>query len=143
LLACVPSLGSAGVMLNRPYGEAVVAPRPALAEALFLRTLKVSAPVNLLEASDPGVSPYVAPNFHSVSELDKPHGLAALLRDGNISMVLEDDRLRLNDRFRNDPEWAAFRSQPESFGFAAMPVPDAHAIVYIKQGLIGGAVLPT
>jgi hypothetical protein len=143
LLALVPSLGSVGVLLNRPHGEVAVSPRPALAEALFLRRLKLSAPINLLEASDPGISPYVAPNFRSVSTMEKPNGLAAFLRDGNISIVLEDDRLRLYDRFSRDPEWAEFRSNPRLFGFEARPVPDAHAIVYVKQGVMSGVVPPT
>ena len=63
---------------------------------------------------------------------------------GNLANGKAVDREpALSDRFRNDPEWASFRSRPEAFGFAAMAVPDTNAILYIKQGLIGGAVSST
>ena len=76
----------------------------------------------MLESTDPGLSPYVAPNFRSVSDLTKEHGLAAFLRDQHISIVVEDDRLRQIGRFAQDSEWAQFRKAPQEFGFAATPL---------------------
>jgi hypothetical protein len=136
LLALVPSLGSVGVLINRPFGEEWAAPRTALAEALLLRDLKASGPVNVFESSDPGISPYVAPNFRSLSEMTKEHGLEEFLRAGHISVVIEDDKLRAFARCSDDPEWAKFRASPQQFGFAAKPVPGTDAVIYVKRELL-------
>jgi hypothetical protein len=136
LLAVVPSLGSVGVVLNEPYGEKTVGPRPALVEALFLRGLHLSQPVRVFEASDPGISPYVAPNFRSVSEMDKERGLQDFLSARQISIVLEDDRLRAYARYSADAEWARFRAAPQAFGFTAKPIPGADAVAYVRAELL-------
>ncbi len=139
LFALVPSLGSAGARVDLPIGDVSASPRPALAEARFLRGLKTHGAVTVLELTDPGVSPYVGPNFRSTSNLDKPNGLVKFLNANAVSVVIDDDRLREFNRFTQDPEWAAFRRTPGAFGFEAHVLPQADAIIYLKKGLLGPA----
>jgi hypothetical protein len=139
LLAMVPSLGSVGARLDDRLGEVAAAPLETVAEARFLQSLHPSSVVNVFESTDPGVSPYAGPNFRSISEMSKPSGLAAFLKDHDFSVVIEDGRLRDFARYSDDPEWAAFRKAPEDFGFAAERLPGTDAVVYVKKSLLAEA----
>jgi hypothetical protein len=139
LLAIVPSLGSVGARIDAQVGQVAAAPLEYVAEARFLQRLAQSAPINVFESTEPGISPYAGPNFRSSSDMDKPHGLSAFLADRDFSVIIEDGRLRDFARYSDDPEWAAFRRAPQEFGFAAQALPGTAAIVYVKQTLLAAA----
>jgi hypothetical protein len=136
----VPSIGSVGARLDYKPGEVAASPLTTLAEAHYLQTLRPRSVVHIFESTDPGVSPYAGPMFRSTSEMAKPRGLAAFLADNDISVVIDDERMRDFTRFSDDPEWAGFRREPQGFGFVAEPVSGTDAVIYVKQSLLATAV---
>jgi hypothetical protein len=139
LLAMTPSIGSVGARIDERPGSVVAAPLTTLAEARYLQTLHPQSIVHIFESTDPGVSPYAGPMYRSTSEMAKPRGVAAFLADNDISVVIDDERLRDFQRFGDDPEWAQFRRAPQDFGFAAEKLPGTGAVVYVKQSLLATA----
>jgi hypothetical protein len=139
LLAMVPSVGSVGARLDYKPGDVAATPLTFLAEARFLQSLHPQSTTTVFESTDPGISPYAGAMFRSTSEMNKPRGLAAFLADYDISVVIDDQRLRDFARFSNDPEWGDFRKSPAAFGFVAKELPRDDAIIYVKAALLDAA----
>jgi len=137
LLAMTPSLGSVGARVDHRIGEIAVAPLTALAEARFLQSLDRGRRITVFESTDPGVSPYAGDNFRSTSPGPKPPSdVGAFLRDNDIGVVIEDERLRKIGRYSRDTEWTRFRAAPGEYGFAAHTLPGTDAILYVRTDLL-------
>ena len=138
LLAMTPSLGSVGARVDYRVGEINAAPLTyPLAEARFLQSLDRGRRITVFEWTDPGVSPYAGDNFRSTSPGAKPPSdVDAFLRDNDIGVVIEDERLRKIGRYSQGTEWARFRAAPGEYGFAAHALPGTDAILYVRGDLL-------
>ena len=85
----------------------------------------------------PRVSPYAGDNFRSTSPGPRPPSdVGAFLRDNNIGVVIEDERLRKIGRYSRDTEWNRFRAAPGEYGFAVHTLPGTDAILYVRTHLL-------
>jgi len=135
LLIIVPSVGSSGGRLDATVGELSLVPRPELETAYFLRGLKLRSSVRVCGSETPGPGTYAGENFQSVSALDKHQGFGEFVASHDISIIVEDGRIRQDPAFSQDREWQIFRAAPEKRGFSASVLPYSGIIVYVRLGL--------
>lgn len=109
--------------------------RPTLEAIQFLRGLKVSEPVHLLDA-DLGLSTYLSDNFKSISAHIKNKPFEAFREEQQINMIMASDNLLNDSRYLNDAEWKAFQENYESEGFVKLVLPDGKRAVYVDKTIL-------
>ncbi len=90
----------------------------------YLRGMQLADEVRLLRM-EIGVEWYVADNVQGVDPLLKKKPFLEYLSAEQINMVLDEQHLRHDSRFRDDQHFKAFLEDPERFGFIATSVPGA------------------
>jgi hypothetical protein len=135
LLIIVPSVGSSGERVDATVGQLSLEPRPALETAYFLRGLNPRSTVRVCGSETPGPGTYAGENFQSVPAIDKHQGFADFVSSNDISIIVEDERLRQISAFRDDPDWQVFRTAPGKHGFAAYVLPNSGITVYVRSDL--------
>lgn len=106
-----------------------------LATIRYLQELAIHEPVNLLEAKG-GFPIYVGDNYRRVREVDKAVPYAQFAREQGINMVVLEETLRNDSRFRDDPEWQAFLADPVAAGFSVLAIPDTNRTLLVATSLL-------
>jgi hypothetical protein len=138
-LVLTPSrvLGPGGRALfpwNRP---AAVAPSVQRATIDTLRRLHVTAPVASLECGYSS-SFYAGMDGPTVVAWAKADGFRQFVTANGIGVIILNEALARDTRFRDDPEFRAFLDRPEAGGFTLLPVPGTRDRIAVRTDLLPG-----
>lgn len=109
--------------------------QPNLKTIRFLHSLKITEPVNVLEAEG-GFGYYVGTNYNRIPEYEKNTGFNKFLHDRKINMIVLSNNLERDERFFSDPEWLKFLTNPQKFGFTQFRLPLADRSLLVNKALL-------
>jgi hypothetical protein len=66
---------------------------------------------------------YLGRPYRRVPLESKQEPFGEFIRKHGVELIILDDPLRGDRRFVDDPEFRAFQSNPEAFGFSTRPLP--------------------
>ena len=135
LLVCLPTYRRQALpALLDARGAAPVEQHEGRLTVEALRKLSLPGRRKVLEA-DFSRAFYARLDFVRVAQVEKDRGFDAFLRARDIDIVVLDDRLRSDPRFRDDPEFARFdAARGESDGFLFIPVEGTGIVLAIRSG---------
>ena len=137
IAARIAAIGLALVLITPSPWFLLGAPeyRFNLATIRYLQELAVTEPVNLLEAKG-GFAIYLGDNYQRVREVDKAAPFDQFPRAQAINMIVVDETLRNDSRFRDDPQWQAFLADPVTAGYSVLAIPNTDRTLIIATSLL-------
>lgn len=112
--------------------------KPNLTIINYLRSLKISDEVNILDAEG-GYNIYI-PHYNRVNEYSKNCFFRDFLAKNKINMIIPSYKLKVDKRFRSDPEWGNFLKKYEQYGFIKKEIPNSGMELLIKKGLVSDLI---
>jgi hypothetical protein len=97
-----------------------------------LRAQELAEPITILESSYSRAF-YAGIRFRCVTPIEKASPFWTFVHDKGIDVMVIDDRLRADPRFRDDPEFVAFTDGRAREDFEVITVPDVHVDVAIHK----------
>jgi hypothetical protein len=120
---------------NRPAPAAPSAQRAAIET---LCRLHVTAPVASLECGYTSAF-YAGMDGPTVVAWTKAEGFRQFITANGIGVIIVNEALTRDTRFRDDPEFRQFLERPEADGFTLFPVPNARDRIAVRSDLLPGA----
>jgi hypothetical protein len=120
---------------NRP---APAAPSVQRATIETIRRLHVAAPVASLECGYSSAF-YAGLDGPTVVAWAKAEGFRQFLTANRIGVIILNEALARDTRFRDDPEFRAFVERPEADGFTVFPVPNTRDRIAVRNDLLPAA----
>lgn len=102
----------------------------------FLQALGVTAHVNMLETVGGGYSIYAGDNYTRILEIEKQTSFEEFRREKNLDMIVLNDALHQDIRFKDDPEWQHFLTNLEEHEFIKMTIAETPFELLVKKALI-------
>ncbi|GAK55300.1 hypothetical protein U27_02132 [Candidatus Vecturithrix granuli] len=102
----------------------------------FLNSLKIKEQVNLLETEGGGYSIYVGENYNTILEVEKNTSYEMFMQEKNLNMIILNDTLKEDTRFKDDKEWQLFLTKYESFGFIKIAIDGTPFKLLVKKDLL-------
>jgi hypothetical protein len=100
-----------------------------------LRGLNFTGPITILESSySRGL--YAGARFKSVTQAEKAAPFWAFVHERGIDVIVIDDRLRADPRFRDDVEFAAFQDGRSREDFRVIAVPEVHVDIAVRAKVL-------
>ena len=124
--------------------QQLLRPRPMLAEPLdvqhtvaVMRGLNVHSdqPISVLEA-DYSRAFYAGWDFHKIDHWTKTESFWQFLAAHNISVVVLDQRLLTDTRFRDDPEFLDFADEKKIGNYHFFQVPDTKVRIAVREDIL-------
>ena len=110
-------------------------PRPNLETIKAIRTLKITVPVNLLEAEG-GYDIYLGDNYRRVAQYSKNQNFNRFMVERKINMIVISNVFQKDVRYREDREWRRFVKNCTSLGFVKVCVPNSNRTLIVKSELL-------
>ena len=86
---------------------------------LLIRELGVESNVKVLDPLG-GVSTYLGENFESIPHFFKNEPFGSFVVDNDVSLIIVDEALMSDSRYREDESWKRFIDRPADFGFGML-----------------------
>lgn len=102
----------------------------------FLKSLEIKKQVNLLETEGGGYSIYAGENYRTILEIEKNTSFKTFMQEKNLNMIIVNDALKKDTRFKNDKEWQLFLIGYESFGFIKIAIDGTPFHLLVKKELL-------
>jgi hypothetical protein len=120
---------------NQP---AAVVPSVQRATIETIRRLHVTAPVASLECGYSSAF-YAGMDGPTVVAWAKAEGFRQFVTANGIGVIVLNEALARDTRFRDDPEFRDFLERPEADGFTLFPVPNTRDRIAVRSDLLPGA----
>jgi hypothetical protein len=128
-------LGLSLIVITPTFSARTTTIKPNLATIRAIQSLKIIEPVNILDA-DGGYCIYLSDNYHQVLQLDKSENFDLYLLDKKINMIVVNQPLSVDTRFRHDREWRQFLRNYTEFGFTQIDIPNIENKILIRNELL-------
>jgi len=132
-------LPSAYSVPGSPFQATITTARPTTDLILFIRSLPLPRPLQVLTVSD-GIGDMLGPGFREIKMWQKgEQPLADYLRTNDVGLIVKlgegEDTFNVND-----PYWGKILTTPEETGFTRMPMPSYDKVrVYARTDLLSRA----
>jgi len=117
-------------------------PQPTLSAIKSIRSLDITAKIHLL-TDYYGYATYLPRNFSGLPSYYKDIPFDDFRRKYDINMILVDNFLTNDSRFRNDEEWKTFLQNYECVGFVRLLLPDDKGVENPHALYVDKSILPT
>jgi hypothetical protein len=126
-------LPSAYVVPGSPFKGRITVTRPITDTIVFIRSLGLSAPVQVLTFTD-GIGEMLGTGFHELKVWQKgAQPLDAYIRDNHVDVIVSLEPGQ-DSFFGKDPYWAIIQSSPDAAGFTRLAIPNQDAVrVYMRS----------
>jgi hypothetical protein len=125
-------LPSAYVVPGSPFKGRIAVTRPIIDTIAFIRSLGLSAPVQVLTFTD-GIGEMLGTGFHEIKVWQKgAQPLDAYIRDNHVDVIISMEPGQ--DSFLvKDPYWAIVQNNPDAAGFTRLAIPNQEAVrVFVR-----------